>query len=73
MNAPFRRPVFVPATTPYGLMLRARLKAFLHVWAGFKPIYQIVKSQPVCQIWRMYSHFGFRTYRVFCTCGKEFR
>jgi hypothetical protein len=25
------------------------------------------------RIWRAYSHFGFRTYRIWCDCGKEFR
>jgi hypothetical protein len=57
---------------PYDPMLRARAKSFCHVWAGFKPVYQIIKGQPVCQIWRLYSHFGLKTYRVFCSCGKEF-
>ena len=73
MNYSPRFPVPDTHRAPYDLMLRARLKAFCHVWAGFKPVYQIIKSQPVCQIWRMYSHFGLKTYRIGCTCGKEFR
>ncbi len=46
------------------LMLRARWKALLHVRFIFPP--------RGCRIWRVYSHFGWKTYRVFCECGEEF-
>lgn len=49
---------------PYRLMLRARLKALVHTRFCF--------PRKGCRIWRMYSHFGFKTRLVFCQCGKEF-
>ncbi len=49
---------------PYSLMLRARLKALQHIRFCF--------PRKGCRIWRLYSHFGFKTYRVFCECGKKF-
>ncbi len=53
-----------PKTAPYSLMLRARLAALKHIRFCF--------PRKGCRIWRHYSHFGFKTYSVFCECGKEF-
>ncbi len=47
------------------LMIRARAKAVGHIWMGFRPGNH--------RIWRMYKYWGFKTLRVFCECGKEFR
>jgi len=48
-----------------GLMLRARWNALLHI--------RFIFPRRECRIWRQYSHFGFNTIRVFCTCGREFK
>jgi hypothetical protein len=47
------------------LMLWARAQALWHV--------RFIFPRDGCRIWRLYSHLGFRVYRVFCQCGKEFR
>ena len=47
------------------LMVRARVKAALHIWMGFRPGNH--------RIWRYYRYFGFDTLKIWCTCGKEFR
>jgi hypothetical protein len=59
------KPRFVTTSeAPYSLMLRARWRAFKHsIQCGTKGH----------RIWRVYSHWGFKTYRVFCECGKEFK
>lgn len=49
----------------WGLMLRARWKALKHI--------RFIFPRKGCQIWRLSSHFGFKTMRVFCECGKDFR
>ena len=53
------------------LMLRARWKAWLHVMQ-----FWVMLDMPNIarhRIWRVYSHMGFKTRRIFCECGKEFR
>jgi hypothetical protein len=47
------------------LMLHARWQALKHI--------RFIFPRPGCRIWRQYSHFGLRVYRVFCECGEEFR
>lgn len=59
------RPKFTaPKDAPYRLMLHARWEAFKHVF---------LRSEPGHRIWRVYSHWGLKTYRVFCECGEEFK
>jgi hypothetical protein len=55
----------VPKHAPYQLMLHARWQAFKHSIQYF--------YHPGHRIWRVYSHFGFKTYKIFCECGKEFK
>jgi hypothetical protein len=63
MNSPLN---FIPINTrnaPYRLMLRAR-------WRAFKHTFPFRKGH---RIWRVYSHFGLKTHRIFCECGREFK
>lgn len=46
------------------LMLHARWEALKHM--------RFIFPRAGCRIWRLYSHFGFKTYAVVCECGKEF-
>jgi hypothetical protein len=46
------------------LMIRARWLALKHMRFCF--------PRKGCQIWRGYSHAGFKTYIVFCQCGEVF-
>ena len=46
------------------LMIRARWEALMHV--------RFIFPRKPCRIWRLYSHFGLKTYRIFCECGQEF-
>lgn len=46
------------------LLIRARIKAARH---SFEHL-----GDPDHRIWRLYSHFGFKTDLVICECGKEF-
>lgn len=46
------------------LLIRARIKAAAHILPRL--------GDPKHRIWRLYSHFGFKTDLVICECGKEF-
>lgn len=49
------------------LMLRARMLAWCHAMRW------LLVLSTKHRISRVYSHFGFRTYRIFCDCGREFK
>ena len=56
-----------PARPIVRIMLRARFLAACHAlrWLA------VLSGEH--RIWRVTDHWGFRTSRVFCDCGKEFR
>lgn len=48
------------------LQLIARWKATVHIWTDWRLF------RGGHDIWRVYRWWGWKTERVFCSCGKEF-